>query len=61
MVDGFRERLAWDLLPQPDMYKLKIDRDIRKALRLMKSHDQLPCVVVLIAACRLYDIKESKY
>ena len=30
-ADGFRKQLAGDLLAQPDKYKLKLDRDTRKA------------------------------
>ena len=60
-VDGLREQLVGDLLAHPDKYKLNLDRDSRKALRLMKSPGQLPSLDVLIAACRLYDLRVLVY
>ena len=60
-VDGLRAQLVGDLVNQSDKYNLKLDRESRKSLKLMQYPGQLPSLDILLAACRLYQIKIYVY
>lgn len=59
--EELRVQLVEELLGYPERYGLKLDRQSRKALRLMKHPGQLPCLDVLLAASKLYKIKVFVY
>lgn len=56
-----RELLVQELLDHPDRYGVKLNRQKRRDLRLMKHPGQLPVIEVLLVACRLYSVRICLY
>ena len=52
--EELKTQLVGQLLSHPARYGLRMDRDSRKTFRLMLHLGQLPCLVVLLAASKLY-------
>ena len=59
--DELREQLVDDLLEHPTKYNIKLNRDSRKSLKLMKLPGKLPSLDIIMVACRLYGIKVYVY
>ena len=60
-VDGLRIRLVSDLVDHPSRYKLKLDRESRKQLKLMQLPGQVPALEVLLAASFIFKVKVYVY
>ena len=60
-VDELRSLLVGDLVEHPDRYQLKLNRDSRKMLKLMRLPGQIPTLDVILVACRLFHIKVHVY
>lgn len=56
-----RELLVDELLSHPERYNLKLDRDARRALRLMRSSGQLPALDLLLPASKLFGVRIFVY
>ena len=56
-----RVKLVDELLNNANDYNIKLDRNSRKELRLMKFKNQLPCLEVLMAASKLYSVRIYVY
>ena len=56
-----REKLVDDLILNASKYGVQLDRESRKALRLMRHAGQLPSLDLLLVACRLFDVRVFVY
>lgn len=56
-----RVELVDELLNNPDKYDIKLTRQSRKELKLMRREGQLPSLDVLLAASRLYKVRFCVY
>lgn len=56
-----RELLIDELIAHPELYHLKSNREMRRALRCMRKSHQLPCLEVLLAASRLFNVSIHVY
>ena len=56
-----RVQLVDELLTNADKYNMKLDRNSRKELRVMRCPGQLPSLDVLLAASKIYHVKFFVY
>ena len=56
-MDQLREVVVDELVKSPERYKVSLDRDSRKLLRLMRNPGQLPALEVLLPVSKLFEVR----
>uniref|UniRef100_A0A6A7FN12 RNA-directed DNA polymerase n=1 Tax=Hirondellea gigas TaxID=1518452 RepID=A0A6A7FN12_9CRUS len=56
-IGDLRESLVNELLNSPDRYKLSLNKQQKKQIKLMLDPGQQTCSEVILAACHLYDFE----